>query len=697
MITDKEFSFDIEKQNQIKQTQIKFNELLAQYNIVYNDLIYQLKSDRHIINANKNLEYNGDIYYITNEGFVKKYTDSPKLGKNGCPTNIITVDKDPTKFDNHHEGSEMVPGQSCGFAGENVFVNSLGTTKSISASYMNSYKDDENRQMNLRGGGKQYNYELCKQIAINNNSMYFGLQDGYSNPAKGQSSGNMLCSISDDYNKSTSLGLAETGWGTNNVAKNTGCNKIDGQFYSDANGLAIHTMSDGVSTFYGGFKDSPKRAMKPIGSFSFEECQKIARNGGYKYFGRQWGAKNGKIAQCFVSNSLEETTQYGPVPLTDKAWEGNSYFLDDEGHYCGGGWSNAVYVTDTFNTNPTFQGCYWKNDNTMPDLLGKNTDVDSCNALAFNKKYKYFGVSDGGKGTSSCYGSNDLKKASQYGEMDPYGKMIDGKIGGGSWVNSICKLDQKPPLYENIGKVGYITSNGDLKEYPTTMLTYRYDKKPNTNVLYANIGDVIKSVTLKDCYKICNDNANSLGFVYNTKENSAILQSNQIYTSEFVKTGVSGYDTYYKIPMVNPNLTCNTKLNNITSEQWENYPKKEFMTPQTNCIINPVAQSLRIQLDKLTPVLNKYAGELMDYTSNLSIKDRHILQKIGFNSEQIKKDLAKYNTYIANTKVLNKKFPNASAIENDTLLLSADNRFYLFCWVTITIITLIIILKYLKK
>lgn len=701
MINTIDIDIDIERQNHIKQTQTKFNELLSKYNDVYTELLYQLRVVKKPYNPNTIVQYNDTYYYITSEGFVKKYNDFSDVivGKNGCPTNITTVTEDPTIYNHPYEGTDMVPGQSCGYAGENVFVNSLGNTSNISASYMDSYMDSETRQMNLRGGGKQYDYGLCKQIAINNNSMYFGLQDGYINPAKGQSSNkNMLCSISNDYEKSTGLGIAKTGWGTDNMPKNTGCTKIDGQFYSDANGIAVHTVNTAEKyTFYGGFKDSPVRAMKKyIGGYSFEEGQKIAKKGGYKYFGRQWGGKSGKESQFFVSNSLEETTQYGPVPLVDKAWQPHSYFLDNEGHYCGGGWSNAVYVLDRIDSGPVFYGCYWNNNNTMTDLLGKNTDVNSCNDLAFNKNYNYFGVSDGGKGTSSCFGSNDLATASQYGDMIPFGKTKDGTIAGGSWVNSIYKLDQKPPLYENIGKVGYITQNGDLKEYPTSMLTYRYDKKPNTNVLYANIGVVHESVSVDDCYTICNNMANSLGFVYNTANNSAIMQSNQIYTSEFVQDK-SGYDTYYKIPMVNPNLTCNTKLNNITSKQWENYPKKEFMTPETNCNVNPVVQSLYIHLDKMSPVLNSYANELIEYTSNVSKKDQQVLKKIEFNSDQIKKDLTRYNTYITNTKALHNKFPNAYIIERDTLLLSTDNRNYLLFWVGIMIIIVFIIFKYLKK
>ena len=70
------------------------------------------------------------------------------------------------------------------------------------------------------------------------------------------------------------------------------------------------------------------------GNLTFDQCQQQAISNNKQYFGLQY-AVNPPYAQCFLSNSLSATTQYGVA--------GNCRNIN--GTQYGMAWSNAVYNT----------------------------------------------------------------------------------------------------------------------------------------------------------------------------------------------------------------------------------------------------------------------------------------------------------------------------------------------------------------
>ena len=75
------------------------------------------------------------------------------------------------------------------------------------------------------------------------------------------------------------------------------------------------TVNDSTTNYIGCYKDKPNRAMSNSmtngsNNYSYETCKAAATAGGYKYFGLQNVSADGK-AQCFVSNNLNQSQQYG--------------------------------------------------------------------------------------------------------------------------------------------------------------------------------------------------------------------------------------------------------------------------------------------------------------------------------------------------------------------------------------------------
>ena len=98
---------------------------------------------------------NGDVGYVTKRGDFKLFTSSDTIintrGKNGCPSNLDTVDisnyqdsRTPGKVLNTTPsllvGSYMISGQSCGNEGNNVYVDSL-VPKNVKTTYKGCYAD----------------------------------------------------------------------------------------------------------------------------------------------------------------------------------------------------------------------------------------------------------------------------------------------------------------------------------------------------------------------------------------------------------------------------------------------------------------------------------------------------------------------------------------------------------------------------
>ena len=184
--------------------------------------------------------------------------------------------------------------------------------KTPSAEYIGTYVDSPNRAMTLVNGGSQtYSYQTCMQEAIQSGSAFFGLQD-----ILGAGPGSAQCAISNNWMTASQYGT------TNNFIVAS-----DGHPYGGGWANSIYETL-GVAQYQGCYKDlAPNRTMESLNggasTSDFAQCQTAAINGNYGYFALQDGGPG--TAQCFLSNSLTESTQYGVSTPTTTLNDGNAY------------------------------------------------------------------------------------------------------------------------------------------------------------------------------------------------------------------------------------------------------------------------------------------------------------------------------------------------------------------------------------
>ena len=166
----------------------------------YSEAINRTNQENPLKNSNIKIELEPsdsepitEFGYVNNVGVLRPYMDnvdyrSTTWGKNGCPTNLSTKNISKTKvklnknnlFEIETEPKlinimfPMIPGQACGFEGENIYVDSIGNLKDYTTEFKGIYNTN---LPNVDNNSKLFNYELCKTRAIDQGMRYFGVNN----------------------------------------------------------------------------------------------------------------------------------------------------------------------------------------------------------------------------------------------------------------------------------------------------------------------------------------------------------------------------------------------------------------------------------------------------------------------------------------------------------------------------------------
>lgn len=140
----------------------------------------------------ENIKYGENVYYLTNKGALKLYPSTDVLaisqGRNNCPVDITTITEDPmgetfrennpyvftgTNMSSYGSGITET-GQSCGYAGSNVFV---GEVTPLITTYRGCMSSQDPNALNMTniGGNSTYTFEQCKELANINGYTSFSL------------------------------------------------------------------------------------------------------------------------------------------------------------------------------------------------------------------------------------------------------------------------------------------------------------------------------------------------------------------------------------------------------------------------------------------------------------------------------------------------------------------------------------------
>lgn len=543
-------SLDIQSQRVLDDTSItdseiqQLNNLKEQYNTLlsnYDDLKKQssTKMNNYISRSSNTNPYsnsnvclnngNGACGYVNNAGVFKWYpadngaTYNSTAGKNGCPATgykNVSANADGTvagniipTTPNLLSGDPMVSGQSCGYEGQNVYVNSV--VSNPTSTYVGCYND------------KPLSQNIIFIPVMNNTNNVNGF----------------VSSASSVYQNNNS---ACGPWGAFDQNKNTywHSNVSSDNDYDSKSGayLGVNGMS---------FIDSNSSSQYIKGEYLRIDMPGVNANTGnlqsailYKYDiqGRQdcCGTPNGRNPNSWyilgynASSNQWSQIDYQQNQNFDK--EVKTYLINNPQAYssfmilitvCGNSnntdgsrycvqisqWN--LYSSSDYNFNDSDRAMIWN-----PSSIGY-TDYSTCQQYAMDNGYTYFGMQNlQGNGTAACLVSNDVERSQQYGKA----------IGNVAlWASNTATSETSyPGVNASLTVYGSLTvyNSGGSSSYST----------PNT---------VVKPDNYLGCYNDCGSSGRALSSWLNGTQNDD-------YTKCFQQAQSAGLK-YFGLQFTQPN------------------------------------------------------------------------------------------------------------------------------------------------
>ena len=491
---------------------------------------------------------------------------------------------------------------------------------------------------NVGSGGGSYTYKQCMDAAVDQGYQYFALQNVNTSTSQG------YCAVSNDQPTITKLGpaltpgnfsvvwLSNTSGQSGNVATLTSQGSL--AVYSSSGQRLFYTdySKSQPSNYLGCYQDSEPRALEfHGGGFNYQTCQQLARQLGHTYFGLQYST-TGENAQCTSSNSLSQSTRYGPA--------GNCTQLSN-GNWSGGGWSNAVYNANNPSSNyylilqddgnlVVYRGTSPNDNQGFIWASGTNGKAKDANPdwVASKGKYGRNYMTQGSvlaagdwignnTGTMQLLMQADGNLALYVCGMVPNTKQIaDDKIGGGVGANAIYDIGKKG-YQSNIGKVAYIDENAVLHAYPSSNVKYAnsYKQMKGFDSGGHDIpGAAYGNASVESCTNSCNANENCAGFAFS---NNVCYPKDSTMYPNGQRQNLSHVDLYIrnKSPISRP-IGVPDSVNAIDSITWQSYVNGGPLSNSYGLANATAAQ--KAQLEQLQSQMNLLTSQISELTGKFS-------------------------------------------------------------------------------
>ena len=570
-----------------------------------------------------------------------------------------------------------------------------------------------------------YTYDDCNEAAISSGYQYFGLQNVNTSTGKG------YCAVSNSQPAITKYGTSMIPnkmvvlWSSNTSSQsgNTATLSVTGSLQViNSSGRAVYSSPSAnanPSNYYGCYGDSRNRAMtmynKAASKYNNSQCQQIAVQNGYAYYGLQ-NSNNGSNAQCALSNNLSEATKYGKAT--------NCTQLSD-GSWSGGGWANAIYNTNSPQSNYFLQ---LQDDGNMVVYSGTSPDDNQGMIWSTNTTGKQQSANPAVIASLGKYGKNWITSGSilspgdfigsTTGELALYmesdGNLVlytyqmatncqktsGGNMGGGVGANAMYNIGEMS-IPQNMGQLAYIDSDSNLYTYPTSNITYSssYATIPNVNSSGNDIPNSnFNNATVSSCESACNSNDACAGFVFDTATSICYPKNYNMYPygSGNISNSLNT-DVYFKskIPL-KPPLGVSQNTNNTDSLTYKNYSNKGEIGSEYGLSNATTVQ--KQQLGQLKTQMEQLSIQILDLNTKfqsgtISAENQSIANSNGINNYL--DDLTNTNAKISGTS--NENSGGIQNILNDSdIVVLQKNYNYLF-WSILAAGTVLISINVVKQ
>jgi len=597
------------------------------------------------------------------------------------------------------------------------------------AKYVGTYGDNPNRAMNLVNGGSQtFTYETCKQQAISSGASLFALQDFNSGSQTAQ------CALSNDFSQATEYGT------TNNYTTGN-----DGYIYGGGWANSIYQINNNAS-YNGCYKDNTNTPAMTQATTNtsgtsnvFVACGAIdgpwGRLTSFPDQSAVWiwytanSSQNAPVNQGNPVSLMYEYNNISPNPMTATIFSiiddigelyVNSTYIGTYGDNWGGGPAGnpAIYSITLkpgynnitvaavnvggpagllltclnssnqvlFNSNSA-----WTFTSSTTNMSANSFTYNTCLQTALNNKSKYFALK-GTEGNATCYLSNNLQEATQYGKALPCEKGPDGGLYGNIGINALYSVNNGGNSAD-LGKVGYINESGELSEYPSTMInkgtTYSTINQNSNNPFHDFPNAPFTNSSVEECKNICNGSNDCVGFVFDGNVNNCWPKT-QIPISNYYPYG--NVTTYLRDPSVNNSSSCSKNVKPIDSVEWESYKKSgNQMTPNTLCGLAKNVQPSQEQLNTMRGNLAILADQIINITNKFKNQNNSLNVQSYVDTNLLNDSLTQY--ILTSEKFAEfKKYgnPNINGILNDTQIKVKQNSYVYIFWAILAIIFLLL-------
>ena len=535
--------------------------------------------------------------------------------------------------------------------------------------FANSNSTNDQRAMIFNSDVLGYtSFDKCQEYAIDNGYQYFGLQDV-------QTDGTSSCLVSNDIAKTQMYGDATNKitliplWSSNTVGANVGYTKLGSRgrlFINDVNDKNIWQSNEkdpldcSIQYSISELSDAAGNDLAHYTNVTLDYCQSECTDNN-KCYGIATNTSNNN--ECWLKSQFKNIQSKSDRNLYQKiSNKSNCKFLlmlQDDGNLCiyQGTYDNIiqppVWTTNTTRTQlqPNADWQASKNSFGRNYIIGGEILLKDQWISSTNGSIKLIMQSDG----NLVVYTSETKLGC---------RVINNNTYGNEWINAVYQVNAIGNK-SSLGKIGYVDSESNLREYPDSMIGFINDYQiyPNTD----SVGNDITSLVTSDqngCQTACNNNVNCSAFAYQINSQTCWLKDKSAYPKGNKQPNNNVVLGVRQLGLQKSN-SCSNNTINIDTIQYDNYLKGGAMTMDTECNVPLISQSDQIDFDNVKSQLITLGNDIVSKMENLYNEDNNINEKMNTSDEQFKKDLEKYKSInLKIKKELNLQSNNIEGMQN---------------------------------
>jgi len=239
----------------------------------------------------------------------------------------------------------------------------------------------------------------------------------------------------------------------------------------------------------------------------------------------------------------------------------------------------------------------------------------------------------------------------------------------------------------NFNKTAYITKDGILREYDSTLLSRskNYIQVGNYKLDGTNLSSMKGDIA--SCQTECNKNENCDGFIY--ENGTCNLRNTQNMYPTVNRYLDTNYTLYKRLDDVTNNSSCSKGVVQTTTGIYSGYTKGDNVNIDDSCGLSEFNKELKSQLDIKINNLQSIVNNINEKINKLSETDKKLLEKQGFNQKNINDNIVANKTTQEKYLGLKPTIVTAKGMESNSEDDMLSKSYYHILWSILAIMIVI--------